>query len=287
MAKRPTRNRQRAVEDEPEILVPKDRLAEQLGLQIVKGEQLREREIRNEGDLERARAELHTWDEFNTTLIRRSFSTSKPADDYSSFGALALGERSFLQEVEDYRRSVAGSVRRLESLREQLPLYGTGDVAPPGIGASSDRTFGQTIFVVHGHDQAVKQEVVRYLEKLTGATPTVLHEQPDQGRTVIEKFEDYANKAGFAVVLLTADDEGRQRGSGETKPRSRQNVVFELGFFIGALGRQRVAVLYEEGVELPSDMSGVLYKALGGEWKFELARELKAANIEIDANKAL
>ena len=91
------------------------------------------------------------------------------------------------------------------------------------------------------------------------------------------------------MILLTGDDEGGIRGSGNYHPRARQNVVFELGFFVAALGRSRVAVLYEEGVELPSDMSGVLYTPLdaGGAWKLALARELRAANLDVDLNRVV
>jgi predicted nucleotide-binding protein len=117
----------------------------------------------------------------------------------------------------------------------------------------------------------------------------ILHEQPNSGRTIIEKFEDYATRAGFAVVLLTGDDQGGSIGSGKTEPRARQNVVFEMRFFIGALGRARVAVLYDKGVELPSDMSGVLYteRDAGGGWRMDLAREMDAAGLAVDLNRVL
>jgi predicted nucleotide-binding protein len=116
----------------------------------------------------------------------------------------------------------------------------------------------------------------------------ILHDQADQGRTIIEKFEDHAAEAVFAVVVLTRDDIGvLATDDRELQPRARQNVVFELGFFFGALGRNRVVILFEEGVELPSDLGGLLYIPLDdrGAWKVTLARELKAASIEVDANK--
>ncbi len=102
---------------------------------------------------------------------------------------------------------------------------------------------------------------------------------------VIEKFESHAGAAAFAVVLLTADDRGGQED--ELRPRARQNVIFELGYFIGQLGRSRVAVLYSDGVELPSDMNGVLYTPAdkAGAWRLKLAREMKAAGIPTDLNQ--
>ena len=113
----------------------------------------------------------------------------------------------------------------------------------------------------------------------------ILHEQAASGRTIIEQFEKHASEAGFAVILLTADDEGKAKGAAQINSRARQNVVLEFGYFMAKLGRDRVVALHEAGVELPSDVSGVLYKSLAGNWHTDLARELKAAGIEIDYSK--
>jgi hypothetical protein len=144
-----------------------------------------------------------------------------------------------------------------------------------------------TIFVVHGHALAAMYETVRMLERGTGREVIVLHEQANQGRTVIEKFEEHAASASFAVVLLTGDDEGRLRANDDKaglQRRGRQNVVFECGFFFAKLGRGRVAVLLEDGIEKPSDVEGLVYIVLDqyGAWKQALARELEAAGIPVD-----
>jgi predicted nucleotide-binding protein len=129
--------------------------------------------------------------------------------------------------------------------------------------------------------------VARYLEKL-GLVPVILHEQPNGGRTVIEKFEAYADVA-FAVVLLTPDDRGGLASDQPDKyaPRARQNVVFELGYFLGKLGRDHVCALYKEGTDIPSDYAGVVFVKLDadGAWHFKLARELKAIISGVDMNK--
>jgi len=148
---------------------------------------------------------------------------------------------------------------------------------------------GGRVFVVHGHDEGSREAVARFLETLQ-LVPVVLHEQPNKGRTIIEKFMDYSDVA-FAVVLLTADDKGGSVKADitELRPRARQNVLLELGFFIGALGRDRVCPLYEDGVEIPSDYQGVLFVKLdsAGVWRLLLARELKAAGLPIDLNNAV
>jgi predicted nucleotide-binding protein len=145
------------------------------------------------------------------------------------------------------------------------------------------------VFVVHGHDEETKSKVARFLDKL-GLKPIILHEQPNSGRTIIEKFETYSDDISFAVVLLTPDDVGGVAStSNELKSRARQNVVLELGYFIGRLGRSRVCALYKGNVELPSDYQGVLYIELDapGAWQAKLAQEFVQAKLPIDLNGLL
>ena len=145
------------------------------------------------------------------------------------------------------------------------------------------------VFVVHGHDNGMKQAVARALEKL-GLEPVILHEQADRGRTVIEKFEAHS-KVNFAVVLLSPDDMGYPNGTDPktARPRARQNVILELGFFLGAMGRERVLALKKDaaGFELPSDFLGVLWKPYddAGAWERELVKELNESGYNVNANK--
>lgn len=145
------------------------------------------------------------------------------------------------------------------------------------------------IFIVHGHNETVKQTVARIVERL-GLEPVILHEQPNKGKTIIEKFFNYSD-VNFAIVLLTADDVGAKNSGANVvlKTRARQNVILELGYFIGKLGRSKVCAIYEDGVEIPSDYQGVLFVKLddGGNWKFALAKELKAAGFDVDMNKII
>ena len=108
------------------------------------------------------------------------------------------------------------------------------------------------VFIVHGHDEARKHELFRVLHRLTATEPIILHEQPSGGRGILEKLESYAATVGFAVALLTCDDLGRAKDIGDEAPRARQNVVFEAGYFAGRLGRARLVLLHEEGLELPA-----------------------------------
>ena len=122
-------------------------------------------------------------------------------------------------------------------------------------------------FIVHGHDDKTKLEVKNYLQNTLGLPePIILHEQPSTGRTLIQKFEDFAATADVVFVVLTPDDcLATPAESDVEKRRARQNVILELGFFLGALGRRsgRVFLLYKGPLELPSDLSGLVYLDIG------------------------
>ena len=141
------------------------------------------------------------------------------------------------------------------------------------------------VFIVHGRDNAAKQEVARFIEKL-GIQAIILNELSNDGMTIIEKIEQYTD-VGFGIVLYTPCDEGRLLGSDDLKPRARQNVVFEHGFLIGKIGRERVHALKKGNVEPPNDISGVVYTTLdeNGGWKLKIAKEMKDCGYQIDMNK--
>lgn len=145
--------------------------------------------------------------------------------------------------------------------------------------------YGQSVFIVHGHNENVVLKVKSVLAS-QDLVPIVLAERPNGGATIIEKFEREAD-VGFAVVVLSQDDLGKAKNSDEWSLRCRQNVLLELGYFIGKLGRNRVCALREADVELPSDIFGVVYTDLdvAGHWKYSLADELQLAGYKVDKNK--
>jgi len=147
------------------------------------------------------------------------------------------------------------------------------------------------IFIVHGHDEEMKQAVARTVEKID-LKPIILHEQPNKGRTIIEKFEDYSD-VNFAIVLLSPDDIAypKNKQPEDKKFRARQNVIFELGFFVGTLEREHVFILYREehNFEFPTDYSGICYTPYDnkGRWRFDLIGELNSCGYNVDANKLI
>lgn len=141
------------------------------------------------------------------------------------------------------------------------------------------------VFIVHGRDSGPKYEIAEFLRRI-GLEPIILHDRPNRGRTLISKFREEADGVGFAVVLMTPDDCGGLK-NGPKKARARQNVVFELGFFIGKLGAERVCALVEGDLEKPSDFDAVVYIEYGERtpWRIDLARELTHAGIQFDHAK--
>ena len=152
---------------------------------------------------------------------------------------------------------------------------------------SNSEIYKSKIFIVHGHDGEAKQKTARFIEKL-GLKAIILHEQASRGKTIIEKIEEYSD-VGFAIVLYTPDDLGNvkeEAANGKLRYRARQNVVFEHGLLIGKIGREKVIPLVSGEVELPNDISGVIY--IGNEqWQVDVAKEMKAAGYSIDLNTIL
>lgn len=140
------------------------------------------------------------------------------------------------------------------------------------------KVVGNTVFIIHGHDNSLKVEVQLLLTR-AGVSNIVLHEQPDKGRTIIDKLIQETEKSNFAIALLSEDDK-LQNGNNQ----ARQNVILEIGYLMGKLGKERVRLIKKGDVNIPSDLQGVLYEVhdLSGGWKLKLAKELIAAGIYVD-----
>jgi predicted nucleotide-binding protein len=204
-------------------------------------------------------------------------------------GPITVGYVASPREVQQYlaegiKTSITLLKQAITWLEEELAEQ--EHHAAPSSPTPEAKALVRKVFIVHGHDDAAKEGVARFLEKI-GFDAVILHERPNKGRTIVTKFREEAADIGFAVVLMTPDDHGGKAGC-ETSPRARQNVVFELGFFIGMLGPARVAALVKGELETPSDFDGVVYIPLdNGDWKSALGQELQAAGYEIDWNQVM
>jgi predicted nucleotide-binding protein len=139
------------------------------------------------------------------------------------------------------------------------------------------------VFIVHGHDHEARNDLTKLLKRM-GITPIVLSKTLDGGTTIIEKFEKHACQCEFAIVLLTPDDKSAGSLRASEKYRARQNVIFEMGWFYAKLGRHKTLLIYRGKVELPSDVTGILYKKFSKspvELKSEISAALKAGGVRL------
>ena len=235
--------------------------------------------------LELVKAEYTAWKSYVHDYLQ---SVLDESDDFISEWNLCLQE-PYRHDVSDrawYLREINKALTKLDSFVQRAGFRFNNSTMKQDKTSSSSESFdAKKVFIVHGHNETVKQTVARTLENL-GLTPIILAEQPDKGRTVIEKFENESNNVGFVVVLLTADDKGRKNKARKMQSRARQNVVFEMGYFMAQLGRGRVFLLLQEGVEEPSDLKGIVYTSLAkdGVWKYRLVKELREQGYEVTSD---
>lgn len=207
---------------------------------------------------------------------------------------LSMGapEYSISEIRQAYSKGISNEVTKLSTardiLQEKLADYESTELKPEPLKMGISLADKRQVFIVHGHDELAKQTVARFISQMN-LEPIILHEQPTGGKTIIEKLLSHSG-VPFAVVLLTPDDVGHPLGhTDQARPRARQNVIMELGLFLGAIGRERVCALCKGDLEIPSDYHGVIYVQMdpAGAWKLTLAREMKQAGVSIDMNRAI
>lgn len=235
-------------------------------------------------------ADYKKWDSFNQELISRSFDDNESPKSYlCSYGRTGDPYNLFGQDIiKEAKQQIQEKVTFLESLMNQLsliPLCEAENQDP--INRVKVDINNKKVFIVHGHDSGLKNEVARFITNM-GYEPIILHEQSNKGKTIIEKIEAFSNVC-FAIILYTPCDKGATADSQNLQPRARQNVVFEHGFLIGILGRSRVCALIKNEVEKPGDVDGIVYVTYDdrGAWKKDIAKEFKDLGMEFNMNALL
>jgi len=250
---------------------------------------------------------LSMWHKANIEFLNNIFDNTSVSEEYNSNIRISINQitiQPYLEEV------TSEYITRLQTIKEYLdliPIEAQNETLEDSL-SKELKSFGddalqapnnyekhfldrnsRDIFIVHGHDEEAKQTIARFIEKLD-LNAIILHERPGPGSiTIMEKTEKYSNVC-FAIVIITPDDIGHLKNKPEdAKPRARQNVIFELGYFIGKLGRNKVCALYKEGVEIPTDYHGVIYIPIdkGQGWKITLAKEIQSSGLSVDFNKVL
>jgi predicted nucleotide-binding protein len=274
------------------LRVSRDEAASVIDEQIAAGEGLiqeLESSVRDELAYDAWKLRRSRWESFTCEALNHVYNDDEvAANEFTTVMShmVYVGHHDWTGYARGRLQDTKNGVNTLLSIKERLRFT----EAPPAAGAATlDRVPEElgpaVIFLVHGRNKSVREEVARFLEKAGEHEVVILDEQASRGRTLIEKFEKHAGEAKYAVVLLTGDDEGGAKGEAQ-RSRARQNVVFELGFFFGRLGREHVTVLYEADVEKPSDVDGLVYVSLSDDWRRLLARELRDAGLAFDLNRA-
>jgi predicted nucleotide-binding protein len=193
------------------------------------------------------------------------------------FGLLIeiTGERKFDDSIYKFNQFFIGHLAKaLEDIMNANPELEKG---------MADKVKGNKLFIIHGHDELLKKDIQLLLLR-AGVNNIVLHEQPDKGRTIIDKLIEEGNHSNYAIALLSPDDLLM-----DGKGRARQNVILEIGYFIGQLGKERVRMLVKGDLDIPSDLQGILYEKVdeSGNWRMKILKELMAVGIYVDLDKVV
>ena len=239
-------------------------------------------------EIEQFKNEFYKWSDYNSELLKQAFDNpdNEYRKEYDKTGiTILMGDEDVM---EDYHKKINKRIAVLDRLITFLPLLPKVETTYNVQKENKTEVDICKVFIVHGHDSNTRNEA-ELLVKQLGFEPVVLFKKPNMGDTIIEKLLRESRVAAFAIVLYTKCDEGKAVEETELKPRARQNVVFEHGLMCGLLGRKNVVALVEEGVEVPGDLSGVVYITLDAakRWQFDVAREMRACGLQVDLNKLM
>ncbi len=270
------------------LLISRSEAEQRINSRIKEGYNILHIELFEYPDLEDWVDKWEIWHGFNVELLKRVFDTPEYAEDYGLHTGLSDALSADWNDAIDYiTTEMKDKLRYLRALQAKIPLIDELTTTVNKQKKKEPKSISSNVFIVHGQDESTKDKLAYFLKKLD-INPIILHEQAGEGQTLIEKFETHSSYVSYAVVLLTPDDKGaRAVKEAPLKSRARQNVIFELGYFVGQLGRKRVCALYDKSVDLPSDWEGVCYVELtkNDDWKHKVAKEMQAAGLDIDLNK--
>lgn len=280
--------KQQTVEKIPsELKISSEEAKLKLKERIEKGKELLNIKITNELHIDEAKKEYRKWNDYNFEYLRRIFSTDEEATKYNRPLHYAfLLDSNLGRDIRDFFDDVKEKIHRIDSLVERIDLISLEITSE----ASPQNTIHITkkVFIVHGRDEVSKTNLEILLTEM-GLEPIVLHRQADEGQTVIEKFEKHGSDVAYAFILLTPDEiaylsneDSLPDNERKKEKRARPNVIFEFGYFVGKLTRNRVCCLYTGDVEIPSDLKGLVYKRYHNsveEVAYSIQKDLKVVGI--------
>jgi predicted nucleotide-binding protein len=242
------------------------------------------REAKSGGDTTLSFEQLKRWKGMTVELLAEHVNESEAhAFEKKRLGSFIMGRplHNFLTEAKMYRAFLLALVEDLNKNPERVlkAKTRTAEVAAISVPAP---TASRTVFLIHGHDELNLLRLRELLRDRWNLDSVVLKERPGKGRTLIEKFEEEAPAASFAMALLSPDDVVQGASTTDLYPQARPNVVFELGWFYGRLGRERVCILIRTGTKIHSDLDGISrieFKESIEEVADAIGRELEAAQL--------
>lgn len=190
----------------------------------------------------------------------------------------------FINQIESFKNLLEIIVDKSYSIPFDFEISSKGDQSI-NIIERQGIIMENKIFLVHGRNTNIRNDVELFIRRI-GLTPIILAKQVNNGMSIMEKIEYYSN-VSYAIVLYTSCDEGRMKGDSDLKGRARQNVIFEHGYMVAKLGRNKVIALVESGVEIPGDLSGIVYISMQDrDWELQVMRELESAGLTINWEQA-
>lgn len=272
------------------LTISNDDFKNRLTQRIEIGEELHSRQIQSQEDYNKLKHDTDIWTDYNFEMLKQVFNypDNDYMDSYNHAGYTFMGQMGEVQNnpTQTKKNLIGYKLSELKSLLAKADLIKSEKANASSPTTTAKQLSKTEVFIVHGHDDLAKTKTARFIEKL-GLKPIILHEQTSSGKTIIEKIEEYSN-VGFGIVLYTPCDKGCKNGD-ESKllNRARQNVVFEHGYLIGKIGRQNVCALVRDEVEVPNDISGVVYVKMDADesWHLKVARELRSSGYDIDLNR--
>ena len=232
--------------------------------------------------------EFHKWTDYNCELLKQAFDIAN--NEYQS-RYVGCGQVMVMSANEDlikiYKDELRDKIDYLDSLHDKIDLLPCSFVnSQDALEKNTVSKDSKKVFIVHGHDANLRSKVELFVREV-GFEPIVLFKQPNMGETIIQKLQREASDVVYSIILYTPCDLGKDKEKNDVgmKPRARQNVVFEHGYMCALLGMKNVCALVDDNVEIPGDLSGVLFVSVDeGMWKFRIAKEMKAAGLKIDMN---
>lgn len=223
-------------------------------------------------DIDPYSAEFESWYKCADYYLETIFGKKSP--EYEHFTEIKFHSKIRLNPETESETCNIGLQTAKQLLKKYIEKIEVNDKMPV-------KSKNNTVFIVHGHDEAVKYQISNTLRKIN-LNPIILHEQGSQNDTIIEKLERYAAEASAAIILFTPDDFGNVKTAEDKKLRARQNVVFEAGYFMGLLGRKNtILVVTDNTIELPGDLQGIVYSQND---EMSLCKELRSIGLDVDLN---